>query len=205
MNKPGSAIKFNQYKKEGCKAQTSYYDSSLTIVIFSDTDFVALGQDNAAWNVIRSEFDSILLRHATSSGARVFERTQVESINFDTESTSSTDSSLQKPVSATYIYQDSPTLSTITFNYLIDATGRSGLLSTKYFKNRTFTNSLKNVALWGYWRDCNSYGEGTPRHGAPWFEALTGMHFKDCICRRHVDRLHQMSLAGLGLFRFIMA
>ena len=66
---------------------------------------------------------------------------------------------------------------TITFRYLVDATGRAGLMSTKYLKNRTFTDSLKNIAVWGYWAGAGSYGEGTARAGAPWFEALTGMDF----------------------------
>ena len=63
---------------------------------------------------------------------------------------------------------------TIAFNYLVDATGRAGLMSTKYLKNRRFTESLKNIAVWGYWTGVGSYGEGTERAGAPWFEALTG-------------------------------
>lgn len=63
---------------------------------------------------------------------------------------------------------------TIAFNYLVDATGRAGLMSAKYLKNRRFTESLKNIAVWGYWTGVGSYGEGTERAGAPWFEALTG-------------------------------
>ena len=63
---------------------------------------------------------------------------------------------------------------TITFEYLVDATGRAGLMSTKYLKNRSFKDSLKNIAVWGYWAGVGSYGEGTARAGAPWFEALTG-------------------------------
>ena len=62
----------------------------------------------------------------------------------------------------------------ITFDYLVDATGRAGLMSTKYLKNRKFRDSLKNVATWGYWAGTDSYAEGTPRAGAPFFEALTG-------------------------------
>jgi hypothetical protein len=65
-------------------------------------------------------------------------------------------------------------IGTTTFDYLIDATGRAGIMSTKYLKNRHFNVSLKNVAVWGYWVDVDSYGVGTKRQGAPWFEALTG-------------------------------
>ena len=49
-------------------------------------------------------------------------------------------------------------------------------MSTKYLKNRKFKESLKNIAVWGYWVGAGSYGEGTTKAGAPWFEALTGMY-----------------------------
>jgi flavine halogenase len=91
--------------------------------------------------------------------------------------------------------------SKIVFDYLVDATGRSGLLSTKYFKNRAFTDSLKNIAIWGYWRNVNSYGEGTSRHGAPWFEALTGMLSNNCT-GHHVSsrRSHSSDESGWAWF-----
>ena len=135
-----------------------------------DTDFVALGHDNAAWNVVRSEFDHLLLEHAASLGAKVYENTKVISLEFDEN---------EKPVSAKYVHRSSSdTLEgVIAFGYLVDATGRAGLMSTKYLKNRRFTESLKNIATWGYWAGTGTYGEGTARAGAPWFEALTGI---DC-------------------------
>jgi len=135
-----------------------------------DTDFVALGHNNAAWNVVRSEFDHLLLDHASSLGAKVYENTKVLSLEFDEN---------KKPVSAAYTCRSPDTgdavSGSISFNHLVDATGRAGLVSTKYLKNRNFTESLKNTAVWGYWTGVGSYGEGTTRAGAPWFEALTGM------------------------------
>lgn len=47
-------------------------------------------------------------------------------------------------------------------------------MSTRYLHNRRFNASLKNIAVWGYWKEVESYGQGTQRSGAPWFEALTG-------------------------------
>lgn len=136
------------------------------------------------------------MNHARTSGASVYELTKVTSISF-----CSTDSS--KPVSVTWTHTPLPTpisppsspstsntdkpsqgqdgplsiTGTTTFDYLIDATGRAGIMSTQYLKNRYFNVSLKNVAFWGYWVDVGSYGVGTSRHGAPWFEALTGEAF----------------------------
>jgi len=103
---------------------------------------------------------------------KVYENTKVVSLGFDQNN---------KPVSAAYTCRSSDignaVNGVITFNYLVDATGRAGLMSTKYLKNRNFTESLKNIAVWGYWTGVGSYGEGTTRAGAPWFEALTGMDF----------------------------
>jgi hypothetical protein len=182
--------------------------------LYTDTDFVALGCNNSAWNVVRlvillafslahsssqvrSEFDQLLMNHARTSGASVYELTKVTSVSF-----CPTDPS--KPISVTWRHtpppaplsppaspstsktpdkiDQSPTsqgsplfiTGTTTFDYLIDATGRAGVMSTKYLRNRHFNVSLKNVAVWGYWVDVGSYGVGTKRQGAPWFEALTG-------------------------------
>ncbi|KAJ7874822.1 FAD binding domain-containing protein [Mycena olivaceomarginata] len=160
VNKPGSAIKFNQYKREGY------------------TDFMALGTDNAAFNVVRSEFDHLLMNHARSSGASVYEQTKVTSISF-----SSVDP--KRPVSVSWSHVPPPTplsppaspttsttpifpskpapesdvvTGTTTFTHLIDASGRAGLMSTGYLKNRHFNSSLKNVACWGYWSGAGVYG-----------------------------------------------
>ena len=122
--------------------------------------------------MVRSEFDHLLLDHASSLGAKVYQNTKVLSLEFDENN---------RPISAAYTCRSSDAADavngTISFNYLVDATGRAGLISTKYLKNRNFTESLKNIAVWGYWTGVGSYGEGTTRAGAPWFEALTGMDF----------------------------
>ena len=85
-----------------------------------------------------------------------------------------------------------------SFDYLVDASGRAGLLSTKYapvhnifatlpnkvlhryLKNRRYNQSLKNVAVWGYWKGTGMYGKGTDRENAPFFEALSGMCLLAC-------------------------
>jgi hypothetical protein len=62
----------------------------------------------------------------------------------------------------------------VKFDYLIDASGRAGLVSTKYLKNRRYNQGLKNVASWAYWTGGGTYGVGTHKVGAPYFEALKG-------------------------------
>lgn len=62
----------------------------------------------------------------------------------------------------------------ISFEYLIDASGRNGLMSVKYLKNRRFQSSLKNIAVWGYWIGTSKYMPGSDRDNAVYIEALNG-------------------------------
>ncbi|KAF8448672.1 hypothetical protein L210DRAFT_3522844 [Boletus edulis BED1] len=146
-HKPGAAIKFSQFKREGY------------------TDFIALGHNNSSWNVTRSDFDKLLLDHAKECGACAYERTRVTSLLFSDSSDTS------RPVSAEWRRSDHS--GEISFDFLVDATGRTGLMSDRYMKNRHYNESLRNIALWGYWTGVGTYGLGTQREGAPWFEALT--------------------------------
>lgn len=70
---------------------------------------------------------------------------------------------------------DNEVTGTLSFDYLIDATGREGLIAQKYLKHRTINTSLRNIACWGYWKGAGVYGAGTNRENAPWFEAHTGI------------------------------
>jgi hypothetical protein len=79
-------------------------------------------------------------------------------------------------VSATWTRKEDGSTGTINFDYLIDASGRVGIMSTKYLKNRHFNQGLKNVASWGYWKNAGRYGVGTPQEGVPYFEALSGLY-----------------------------
>lgn len=79
-----------------------------------------------------------------------------------------------RPVSASWSRKADGTSGVIKFNYLIDASGRAGLVSTKTLKNRRYNQGLKNVACWGYWKGASSYGEGKAWKNQPYFEALQG-------------------------------
>ncbi|KAH0579945.1 hypothetical protein H2248_002765 [Termitomyces sp. 'cryptogamus'] len=147
VTKPGHALKLRQEKREGY------------------SDFIELDPDNITWNVIRSQFDERLLRHASASGVKVFEGLNVTDIKFSGE----------RPASAIYETQSTQASKPreINFKYLVDASGRTGIMSTKYLKNRQFTKALMNMAFWGYWRGGGKYAPGTNRDNAPWFEAFT--------------------------------
>ncbi|KAL4243602.1 flavin-dependent halogenase family protein [Abortiporus biennis] len=153
--KPGGAAKLNQFKREGY------------------TDFVALDPESGSWHVIRSEFDDLLLKHAECTGAKVYQRTKVTQIHFAPDG---------RPISASFS-RSTPSREAIqgeiTFDYIIDASGRSSILATstnsplKSVINRKFNQSLKNIAIWSYWENVGRYAEGTKKEGAIWIEALT--------------------------------
>jgi flavin-dependent dehydrogenase len=75
---------------------------------------------------IRSEFDELLLRHAEECGATVLEEHKVTELGFE----SSDDKDHSRPRTANYI-NSSGGKGCISFDYLVDASGRNGIMSTK--------------------------------------------------------------------------
>lgn len=108
----------------------------------------------------------MLLRHAAKEGVNVIEEMRVQEIEFDENN---------RPIAALYKHTPTGETGKISFDFLVDASGRVGIMSTKYLKNRTFNQSLKNQATWAYWRGGKKYGEGTNQESAPLADALSGM------------------------------
>lgn len=113
-----------------------------------------------SYQVIRSQFDHLLLEHAKSQGVQVFEGTEIRNLSFDGD----------RPQSATWsqIVGGHET-GEISFDYLIDASGRAGLIATHYLKNRHYHQVFQNVAIWGYWKDAGRMSfapEGAIANGA---------------------------------------
>jgi flavin-dependent dehydrogenase len=164
--------------------------------------------------LLRSESDDLLFRHAGACGATIFDETKVKEIQFEPSGSgtceeSTTGDHTGKPVSATWVRKDG-TSGSIKFDYLVDASGRQGILSTKYLKNRKFNDNFKNIANWSYWKSDNVYGTGTHMEGSPYFEALDGELPKIfmpslCRCRFCFTKPQQMVAAGLGLCHYTMA
>ncbi|KAL5513598.1 hypothetical protein ACEPAH_3997 [Sanghuangporus vaninii] len=135
------------------------------------TNFLAAGgPENYAWNVVRSDADMILFQHAAKCGAQVFDGIKVTSVKFKDDG----DPLIARPIEACYKGMADGREGGISFKYLVDASGRTGLLSQKYLKNRTYNKDLKNVASWAYWSNVNVSSRGTDRENTPFFEALTG-------------------------------
>jgi flavin-dependent dehydrogenase len=95
-----------------------------------------------SFQVVRSEFDHLLLEHAKSQGVKVFEGTEIRSLVFDGG----------RPRSATWLQVvGGSDTGEISFDYLVDASGRAGVIAMHYLKNRRYHNAFQNVAIWGYW------------------------------------------------------
>ncbi|KAM0185218.1 hypothetical protein ACHAPQ_012152 [Fusarium lateritium] len=141
------------------------------------TDFSeALGPGGHSWNVIRSEADELLFKHAANNAAKTFDGTKVDSINFeplpDFEiGEGSHLANPGRPVSADWSRKDG-TRGNIKFDYLIDASGRNGIMCTKYLKNRKFNEGLKNLAQWTYWKGAKRFNVGKHNENSPFFENL---------------------------------
>ncbi|RMZ75371.1 hypothetical protein DV737_g5306, partial [Chaetothyriales sp. CBS 132003] len=140
------------------------------------TDFIAAGgPNNYSWNVIRSEADYLMFQHAGKSGAKTFDEVRVTALEFEKSELKLPDPATPSPGRASAAHWTNKadgTSGTIKFDYLIDASGRFGILSTKYLKNRKFNSGLKNIADWAYWKNTGTYAPGTHREGQPFFEAL---------------------------------
>lgn len=141
------------------------------------TDFLAAnGPNGYSWNVIRSESDKLMFDHATKSGAKTFQGVKVESLHFTPLDGFPEDEKVSNPgkiTSASWFRKEDDARGVIKFDYIIDASGRNGVISTQYLKNRTVNQALKNQANWGYWKGAKTYAPGTPQEGSPLFEALT--------------------------------
>jgi len=99
-------------------------------------------EDDYSYQVTRADFDHILLEHAKSQGVNVMEGVEVKRLKFDGD----------RPRAAVWASTDrSDEEKEIEFDFLVDASGRSGLMTTRHLRNRRFHESFKNVAVWGYW------------------------------------------------------
>jgi flavin-dependent dehydrogenase len=100
-----------------------------------------------SWQVPRADFDELLLRHAQELGVDVREGVTVKDIEFDGD----------RPVTARWTRSDSAAAGPakaaegrIGFDYLVDASGRFGLLA-RHFSSRRYHDAFRNVAAWAYW------------------------------------------------------
>lgn len=113
------------------------------------------GEDIRSWQVDRADFDQVLLDHAAESGATVVQGANVRSVRFEGD----------RAVAAEWTRDDDPRRRLTTeFDFLVDASGRAGVLSTRHLHNRRPHDIFRNVAIWSYYRG-GSLLPGTPEGG----------------------------------------
>jgi len=92
----------------------------------------------------------------------------------------------------------------ISFDWVIDASGRNGIMS-RALGLRKYNQSLRNVAYWGYWTGVREYRRPRCLVQLPFFEALRGECYYYALSLRaaRLKCFHrQMNLGGHGLFLF---
>jgi flavin-dependent dehydrogenase len=99
--------------------------------------------NNYGYQVPRADFDQLLLEHAKSQGVTVLEGVEVKRLIFDGA----------RPRIAVWSLsgRDGQTQET-GFDFLIDASGRAGVMTTRYLHTRRHHEAFKNIAVWGYWK-----------------------------------------------------
>jgi flavin-dependent dehydrogenase len=105
-----------------------------------------------SYQVIRSEFDELLLNNAIESGAFVRQEVKVDRVDFEGE----------RAIAAEYHDRRSDVRGSVRFRYLIDCSGRSGVMANQYLRSRRYHHVFKNVALWSYWKGAKIDGYGLP-------------------------------------------
>ncbi|MQY12474.1 hypothetical protein SRB5_26080 [Streptomyces sp. RB5] len=101
------------------------------------------GPDRRSWLVDRAKFDKILLDNAREQGAVVYEEAIVHDVEFDDG----------RPVAVEWSGgPDGAPRQRLACDWVIDASGRAGVLSAQKLKDREHHEVFQNVAAWGYWQ-----------------------------------------------------
>ncbi|KUN16321.1 FAD-binding protein [Streptomyces corchorusii] len=101
-----------------------------------------------SFQVIRSEFDQLLLEHARAQGADVREEARAQRVDFEAGGGRGP---AGRAVEATWAGRGTAA-GRVRFRYLVDASGRAGLLATRHLRTRRVHDAFRNVATWSYWR-----------------------------------------------------
>ncbi|MGB3443790.1 MAG: NAD(P)/FAD-dependent oxidoreductase [Actinophytocola sp.] len=115
---------------------------------------VIFGPGVRSWQVDRDDFDHVLLNNAAKQGASVIEGAEVKRVVFDGD----------RAVAAEWVEPHTGERRTSEFDFVVDASGRAGLIPARHFKCRQANDTFKNVAIWGYW-DGGSLLPGSPKGG----------------------------------------
>lgn len=176
--------------------------------------FEEFGDDAHSFQVIRSEFDEILLRHAESCGVKVWEGHEVIELRRD-----------EQGRATGVVYRDpSGTRRELGARYVAVASGLRDLRLDQA-NPRLYDDLLNNIALWAYWRGCGSLEApatgniltATAPEGWAWYIPLhDGTTSVGAVVHRDVvraepgkgkvavERIYRRALDGVGEFGRLM-
>lgn len=107
-------------------------------------DWAKLIDPNAwSWQVDRAVYDHILLNNAKEQGVKVIEGATVKRVLFEGDRATGAEWTTRG---------DDSEVNNVRFRYIIDASGRTGVLSQQHFKMRSQHAIFQNIAIWGYWK-----------------------------------------------------
>ena len=120
--------------------------------------FAEFGFTRPALHVERDVFDELLLNHADSRGARVFQQVAVRQVDFGDPA---------QP-EAHYLDRrgDSAQEGKIACRYVIDASGSSALLAGQFRSKQLIHSRMRFLSLWGYFRNARFVGSDGRSHPA---------------------------------------
>ncbi|WP_438388837.1 NAD(P)/FAD-dependent oxidoreductase [Actinopolyspora saharensis] len=119
-----------------------------------------------SWQVDRDDFDHVLLTNAVKQGAEIIEGAEVKEVVFDGD----------RAVAAKWSDPHTGERRTTEFDFVVDASGRTGLIPARHLKNRRPNETFKNVAIWGYWQG-GSLLPGSPKGGINVISAPDGWYW----------------------------
>jgi flavin-dependent dehydrogenase len=99
------------------------------------------GSDVRSWQVDRDDFDKVLMDHAADCGARIVQNAQVRRVVFEGG----------RATGVEWVAPGGQASQITGADFVVDASGRAGLISAQHFRNRRTTEIFRNVAIWGYW------------------------------------------------------
>ncbi len=120
--------------------------------------FAEFGFKRPALHVERDVFDELLLRHAQSCGAQVYETVVVKRVNSGTETTSVEYHDKRNP--------RAPIRPSISCRYLIDASGYHTVLGKQLNNKQHIDSHRRFMSLWGYFRNARYFAADGKSHSA---------------------------------------
>lgn len=122
-------------------------------ILFSD-----FGYTRPGLHVERDSFDAILLKHAGSCGAQVFNEVAVRKIDFG--------DNLRAEVCYTDKRGHSKREGRLRCRYVIDASGHSSFLANQFKSRRSISPQMNFLSLWGYFENSRFVGVDRRSHAS---------------------------------------